>query len=57
MIIRHSLKLLEKLSQIEDLVRKLEEVCHKEELEIDNEALLRGLLASWKKTSQLENDN
>ena len=57
MIIRHSLKLLEQLSQLEDLIRKVEEVCIREKLNVDNEAVLEGLVFSWEKNSQLRKEN
>jgi hypothetical protein len=44
MIIRHSLKILEQLTEIETLMRELERIIDQEELPVDREKLLLGIL-------------
>ena len=46
MIIRHSLKLLEQLSEIEGLIESLERVMDEKGIEIDREQALLKLLRS-----------
>lgn len=44
MIIQHSLKILEQLSQVEEFIQKLEAYIEREKLDIDRDALLERLL-------------
>lgn len=44
MIIQHSLKILEQLSQVEALIQKLETYIEKEKLNVDRDALLERIL-------------
>lgn len=44
MIIRHSLKILEQLTEIEDLIQKVEAIVEENGIEIDREKLLLKLL-------------
>lgn len=44
MIIRHSLKILEQLSEIESLIQKIEMIIEDENLEIDREKILLKIL-------------
>lgn len=44
MIIRHSLKILEQLSEIESLIQKIELIIEDENLEVDREKILLKIL-------------
>ena len=48
MIIHHSLKLLEQLSEIESLIQKIENYVEQNQLEIDREKILEAVIASRK---------
>lgn len=54
MIIRHSNKILEQLSEIENVIKRFEEYLETNELNIDREKLLMKILKTWevKSTSQ-----
>lgn len=43
MIIRHSLKILEQLSEIESLIQKIETIIDEENLEVDREKILQKI--------------
>ncbi len=44
MVIRHSLQILEQLSEIEDLIRKVEAIADENGISFDREALLLKLM-------------
>lgn len=44
MIIRHSLRILEQLTEIEDLIQKVETIAEENGIEIDREKLLLKIL-------------
>lgn len=48
MIIHHSLKILEQLSEIENLIRKIERVMEENHLPVDRDKILEALIASRK---------
>lgn len=46
MIIHHSLKLLEQLSEIEELIKKIETYMEQNRIEMDRDKILEALIAS-----------
>lgn len=52
MIIRHSLKILEQLSEIENLIQQVEALAENHGVEIDRENLLTRLLKQQQASSQ-----
>ena len=48
MIIHHSLKILEQLSEIEELIQKVEKFIDEKRIEVDRDKVLEALLASRK---------
>lgn len=48
MVIRHSLKILEQLSEIENFISKIERFMEQKGIELDREKLLRGLVKERK---------
>lgn len=48
MIIHHSLKILEQLSEIESLIKKIEKYIEQNEIEVDRDKILEAIMASRK---------
>lgn len=46
MIIHHSLKLLEQLSEIEELIKKIETYMEQNRIQMDRDKILEALIAS-----------
>lgn len=58
MIIRHSLKLLEQLSEVEDLIQKLEQIMDERGIDFDREQLLLKVLKGQEaRTSRPKKNN
>lgn len=48
MIVHHSLKILEQLSEIESLIKKIEKYIEQNEIEVDRDKILEAIMASRK---------
>ncbi len=48
MIIQHSMKLLEQLSEIEAMIKKFESYMEQNQIEVDRDKILEALIASRK---------